>query len=92
MTQVFIPEDGHVERVTVIEAGPCFVTAIRRADRDGYDAVQLAFGDATEKSLNKPRLGHSATSSTCASSAATRPSSRSATRSRSTPCSRRASG
>jgi large subunit ribosomal protein L3 len=58
MTQVFIPEDGHVERVTVIEAGPCFVTAIRRADRDGYDAVQLAFGDATEKSLNKPRLGH----------------------------------
>ena len=41
MTQVFDPEDGHVERVTVIEAGPCFVTGIRRADRDGYDAVQL---------------------------------------------------
>jgi large subunit ribosomal protein L3 len=58
MTQVFDPEDGHVERVTVIEAGPCFVTAIRRADRDGYDAVQLAFGEVREKSMNKPRLGH----------------------------------
>jgi large subunit ribosomal protein L3 len=57
MTQVFDPEDGHVERVTVLEAGPCFVTGIRRADRDGYDAVQLAFGDAREKSLNRPHLG-----------------------------------
>jgi large subunit ribosomal protein L3 len=58
MTQVFDPEDGHVERVTVIEAGPCFVTGIRRVDRDGYDAVQVAFGETTEKRLNKPRLGH----------------------------------
>jgi large subunit ribosomal protein L3 len=57
MTQVFA-EEGKVERVTVLEAGPCFVTAIRRADRDGYDAVQLAFGEAREKALNKPRLGH----------------------------------
>jgi large subunit ribosomal protein L3 len=58
MTQVFNPEDGHVERVTVIEAGPCFVTGIRRADRDGYDAVQLAFGETSPKKLNKPKLGH----------------------------------
>jgi large subunit ribosomal protein L3 len=57
MTQVFDPEDGHVERVTVIEAGPCFVTGIRRADRDGYDAIQLAFGETTEKQLTKPKLG-----------------------------------
>ena len=57
MTQVFNPEDGHVERVTVIEAGPCFVTGIRRAERDGYDAVQLAFGETTEKRLTKPKLG-----------------------------------
>jgi large subunit ribosomal protein L3 len=57
MTQVFSPEDGHVERVTVIEAGPCFVTGIRRADRDGYDAVQVGFGETTEKRLNKPKLG-----------------------------------
>ena len=58
MTQVFDPDDGRVERVTVIEAGPCFVTAIRRAERDGYDAIQLAFGEVREKSLTKPKLGH----------------------------------
>jgi large subunit ribosomal protein L3 len=58
MTQVFDAEDGHVERVTVIEAGPCFVTAVRRAERDGYDAVQLAFGQVREKRLQKARLGH----------------------------------
>jgi large subunit ribosomal protein L3 len=57
MTQVFDPEDGHVERVTVIEAGPCFVTGIRRAERDGYDAIQLAFGETSEKRLTKPKLG-----------------------------------
>jgi large subunit ribosomal protein L3 len=57
MTQVFSPEDGRVERVTVIEAGPCFVTGIRRAERDGYDAVQLGFGDVSEKRLNKPHRG-----------------------------------
>src|SRR4051812_37114756 len=57
MTQVFDPDDGHVERVTVIEAGPCFVTRIRRTDRDGYDAVQLAFGETTEKRLTKPKRG-----------------------------------
>ena len=43
MTQVF-QEDGSVARVTVLEAGPCPVTAIRTAERDGYEAVQLAFG------------------------------------------------
>jgi large subunit ribosomal protein L3 len=58
MTQVFDPNDGRVERVTVIEAGPCFVTGIRRAERDGYDAVQVAFGEVREKSLTKPKLGH----------------------------------
>jgi large subunit ribosomal protein L3 len=58
MTQVFDPEDGHVERVTVLEAGPCWVTGKRTADRDGYDAVQLAFGAAREKRVTKPELGH----------------------------------
>ena len=58
MTQVFDPEDGHVERVTVVEAGPCWVTAIRREDRDGYNAVQVGFGAASEKSLTRARLGH----------------------------------
>jgi len=58
MTQVFDPEDGHVERVTVVEAGPCWVTGIRRAERDGYDAVQLGFGQTREKKLTRGQLGH----------------------------------
>jgi large subunit ribosomal protein L3 len=57
MTQVF-QEDGKVERVTVLEAGPCPVTAIRESERDGYSAVQLAFGVTKEKHLSKPELGH----------------------------------
>ena len=57
MTQRFL-EDGKVERVTVLEAGPCPVTGIRTIDRDGYEAVQLAFGRCKEKSLSKPELGH----------------------------------
>jgi large subunit ribosomal protein L3 len=57
MTQVF-QEDGRLERVTVVEAGPCHVTGIRTFDRDGYEAVQLAFGETTEKRLTKGELGH----------------------------------
>jgi large subunit ribosomal protein L3 len=57
MTQRF-EEDGRVERVTVLEAGPCPVTGIRTVDRDGYEAVQLAFGPCKEKSLTKAELGH----------------------------------
>ena len=57
MTQRFM-DDGRVERVTVLEAGPCPVTAIRTFDVDGYEAVQLAFGLAKEKALTKPELGH----------------------------------
>jgi large subunit ribosomal protein L3 len=57
MTQRF-GEDGKVERVTVLEAGPCPVTGIRTVERDGYEAVQLAFGQCKEKSLTKAELGH----------------------------------
>jgi large subunit ribosomal protein L3 len=57
MTQVF-QEDGRVERVTVVEAGPCHVTGIRTFDRDGYEAVQLGFGATTEKRLTRAQLGH----------------------------------
>jgi large subunit ribosomal protein L3 len=57
MTQLF-REDGSVARVTVLEAGPCPVTAIRDLERDGYEAVQLAFGRAREKHLTKAELGH----------------------------------
>ncbi len=57
MTQLF-GEDGRVERVTVLEAGPCPVTGVRTDERDGYVAVQLAFGATKEKHLSKPELGH----------------------------------
>jgi large subunit ribosomal protein L3 len=57
MTQVFT-EDGTVVPVTVIEAGPCPVTAIREPERDGYSAVQLAFGEVAERKLSKAELGH----------------------------------
>jgi large subunit ribosomal protein L3 len=57
MTQVFL-EDGKVERVTVLEAGPCPVTAVRTEENDGYTAIQLAFDACKEKALSKPELGH----------------------------------
>ena len=57
MTQVF-GEDGRVERVTVVEAGPCPVVGIRTPDRDGYEAVQLGYGEVSDKRLTKAELGH----------------------------------
>src|SRR5918995_3198822 len=57
MTQRFLA-DGRVERVTVLEAGPCPVLAIRTHDADGYEAVQLGFGSVREKALSKGELGH----------------------------------
>jgi len=57
MTQRF-GEDGRIERVTVLEAGPCPVTGIRTVERDGYEAVQLAFAPCKEKSITKAELGH----------------------------------
>jgi large subunit ribosomal protein L3 len=57
MTQVF-GEDGSVTPVTVIQAGPCKVTAVRNAERDGYSAVQLAYGDVPERKLSRAELGH----------------------------------
>jgi large subunit ribosomal protein L3 len=57
MTQLFL-DDGTVERVTVLEAGPCPVTAVRTNEDDGYVAVQLAFGAAKEKHLTRAEIGH----------------------------------
>jgi large subunit ribosomal protein L3 len=54
VTQVFLP-DGDVEAVTAIQAGPCTVVQVKTAGNDGYDAVQLGFGEA--KKINKARLG-----------------------------------
>jgi large subunit ribosomal protein L3 len=57
MTQIF-NATGEVIPVTVIEAGPCVVTQVRTQDRDGYEAVQIGFGDIKPKSLTKPQQGH----------------------------------
>ena len=56
MTQIF-SENGLVVPVTVVEAGPCYVTQVKTKDNDGYDAVQVAYGDTRENLVNRPRLG-----------------------------------
>lgn len=57
MTQVF-DENGKVIPVTVVEAGPCPVTQIKTMDNDGYEAVQVGFGDVKVSRVNKPMKGH----------------------------------
>ena len=57
MSQIF-DEKGHVIPVTVIEAGPCVVTQKKTVEIDGYEAVQLGYGDVSENKLSKPELGH----------------------------------
>ena len=61
MTQIFLP-DGRLVPVTVVEAGPCVVTQVKTAKTDGYEAVQVGFGELSEqrakKLINKPELGH----------------------------------
>ena len=57
MTQIFA-ENGKVVPVTVIEAGPCVVTMKKTVENDGYEAVQVGFGDISPKAVNKPRKGH----------------------------------
>jgi large subunit ribosomal protein L3 len=58
MTQVFDGESGVVTSVTVIEAGPCPVVAVRTPDADGYEAVQLAYELVADRKLSKPERGH----------------------------------
>ncbi len=55
MSQIF-QEDGKVEAVTVVEAGPCCVVQVKTKNREGYNAVQLGFGEA--KRVNSPQRGH----------------------------------
>ncbi|MDE2571546.1 MAG: 50S ribosomal protein L3 [bacterium] len=57
MTSIFL-DDGRFVPVTVVEAGPCVVTQRKTAGQDGYEAVQLAFGDTPAKRVTKPQLGH----------------------------------
>ena len=56
MTQIF-DNNGLVVPVTVVEAGPCYVSQVKTIENDGYSAVQLAFGDVRETLINKPMLG-----------------------------------
>jgi large subunit ribosomal protein L3 len=58
MTQIFDPETGNVDAVTVIEAGPCPVITVRTQAADGYEAVQLAFEPVQDRKLSKGELGH----------------------------------
>ncbi|HET6211255.1 MAG TPA: 50S ribosomal protein L3 [Micromonosporaceae bacterium] len=60
MTQVW--DNNRVVPVTVVQAGPCVVTQVRTADKDGYSAVQLAFGAIDPRKVNKPETGHFAKS------------------------------
>ena len=57
MTQIF-DEKGYVIPVTVIEAGPCLVAQVKSEETDGYNAVQLGFGEVKDKHINKPEKGH----------------------------------
>ena len=61
MTQIF-DENGLVIPVTVIEAGPCVVAQVKTVETDGYDAIQLGFGEVKAKRVNKPSMGHFAKS------------------------------
>ena len=56
MTQVFT-DDGRVQPVTVIEAGPCYVTQIKTVETDGYNSVQVAYGEIKAKNVNKCQTG-----------------------------------
>jgi large subunit ribosomal protein L3 len=60
MTQVW--DNNRVVPVTVVQAGPCVVTQVRTADKDGYSAVQLGFGAIDPRKVNKPKTGHFAKS------------------------------
>ena len=62
MTQIF-DETGKVIPVTVIEAGPCTIAQVKSVETDGYNAIQLGFGDVKETKLNKPEKGHFAKAS-----------------------------
>jgi len=57
MTQIF-DDNGVAQPVTIIEAGPCFVTQVRNPERDGYSAIQLGFGEVHPKRLTGGELGH----------------------------------
>ena len=54
----FYSSEGHLIPVTVVEAGPCVVTQIKTLSTDGYNALQLGFGEKKQSRVNKPQQGH----------------------------------
>jgi len=59
MTRLF-DDNGNAYAATVIEAGPCYVTQVKTAEKDGYEAIQVGYEDKKEKLANKPEIGHTA--------------------------------
>lgn len=57
MTQIF-DEAGNIIPVTILKVGPCFVTQVKTKSKDGYDSIQIGYGNVSNKSLNQPQLGH----------------------------------
>jgi large subunit ribosomal protein L3 len=57
MTRIF-DEDGNTMDVTIIEAGPCYVTQVKTKENDGYQAIQLGFVKSKPKNVSKPLVGH----------------------------------
>ncbi|MFT3701464.1 MAG: 50S ribosomal protein L3 [Agriterribacter sp.] len=64
MTSIFNPADGKQTAVTIIEAGPCVVTQVKTKETDGYNSIQLGFGDKKDKHTSKSEAGHYAKSNT----------------------------
>ena len=57
MTQIF-DESGNIVPVTILKVGPCVVTQVKTKSKDGYDSIQIGYGNVTSKSLTQPELGH----------------------------------
>ena len=57
MTQIF-DESGNIIPVTIIKVGPCVITQLKTIDKDGYDSIQIGYGNVASKALTQPELGH----------------------------------
>ena len=57
MTQIF-DNSGNIIPVTILKVGPCIITQIKTKEKDGYDSIQIGYGEISEKSLPQPQVGH----------------------------------
>jgi large subunit ribosomal protein L3 len=57
MTQIF-DESGNIIPVTILKVGPCIITQVKTETKDGYNAIQIGYGNVSSKSLSQPKLGH----------------------------------